>query len=161
MPGRRTNSANSHKGCEFPNWRTALMRSEARVTSRGWNLTRRWPALATGEDIPCRSNSGSQRRAERAADEATNSAVVETGDEIGSINATAPNDQSENCALLIMQLQAYVCRWPLWDSWGKMPPVDERYYCGASCSGAYCSEHAKRASQLVRSAEVARTRAKR
>jgi hypothetical protein len=161
MQGRRTNSANSHKRCEFPNWRTALMRSEARITSRGWNLMARWRALTIDGETPCRSTSGSQRRVELAADEAANSVTVETGDEIGPTNATAPINQGEDCALLIEQLRADVCRWPLWDSWGKMPPVDERYYCGARCSSTYCSEHARRASQLERSGEISRRRAKR
>jgi hypothetical protein len=134
------------------------MRSEARITNRGWNLTTRWRALAIAGDTLCLRTSGSQRRVHGVTDEAANSAVVETGDQIGS---TAPTDQSEVCALLIVQLRAYVCRWPLWDNWGKMPPVEERYYCGAPCSGAYCSEHAKMASQLERSGEVSRRRAKR
>jgi hypothetical protein len=140
------------------------MRSEARMANGGWNSTARWCAPTVGGDASCRSTSSPKRCLESAADEATSSVALETGDEVGSINATAPNaptDQGENCALLIEQLRAYVCRWPLWDSWVKLPPVDERYYCGARCSGAYCSEHATIASQLDRSSGASRRRAKR
>jgi hypothetical protein len=140
------------------------MRSEARIASSGWNSTERRRPSMIGGDTPCPSASSSQRRVERAADEAANSVAVETGDEAGSIDAAAPNapnDQGENGALLIEQLRAHVCRWPLWESWGKLPPVDERYYCGARCSTTYCSEHATMASQFFRSGEVSRRRAKR
>jgi hypothetical protein len=133
------------------------MRSEARIESSGWNSRGLWCAQTVGGDTPCRCASCP----EGAADEATNSVGVEAVDEIGAINAAAPNDDGENRALLIEQLRAYVCRWPLWDSWVKLPPVDERYYCGARCSGAYCSEHTTIASQLDRSSGVSRRRAKR
>jgi hypothetical protein len=137
------------------------MRSEARIASSGWNSTGLWRAPTIGGDAPGRSTSNPKRCLEGAADEAPNSVGVEAGVETGSINVAAPNDQGENCALLIVQLRAYVCRWPLWDSWGKMPPVDERYYCGARCSGAYCSDHTAIASQLERSNGASRRRAKR
>jgi hypothetical protein len=137
------------------------MRSEARIASSGGNSTERRRPPTIGGDTPCPSASSSQRRVERTADEAANSVAVETGDEVGSINAPAPNDQDENGALLIEQLRAYVCRWPLWDSRGKLPPVDERYYCGARCSTTYCSEHTAMASQRFISGAISRRRAKR
>jgi hypothetical protein len=29
----------------------------------------------------------------------------------------------------------------MWDSWATLPQVEERFYCGASCAGVYCSDH--------------------
>jgi hypothetical protein len=137
------------------------MRSDARIASGGWNSRERRCASTIGGGTSCRSTSASQRRLKRAADEVANSVAVATGDEIGSINAVAPNYQGEKCALSTEQLRAYVCRWPLWDSWEKLLPVDERHYCGARCSSIYCSEHTAMASQLFRSGEVYKRRAER
>jgi hypothetical protein len=55
--------------------------------------------------------------------------------------------ESTNNPLLIWELRSKACRWPLWDSWATLPQVEERFYCGASCAGAYCSDHVAIAGQ--------------
>src|SRR5271170_4640096 len=49
--------------------------------------------------------------------------------------------ESTNNPLLIWELRSKACRWPMWDSWATLPQVEERFYCGASCAGVYCSDH--------------------
>jgi hypothetical protein len=146
--GWRDERTRPSKGCKFTNWRTALMQFVARVVSRGRNSKRCAPTI--GGNTPSWSASGSQRRLESMVNEPANSIVVETGDKIGPINSEVPSGEDGNCALLVWQLRSQVCRWPLWDSWEKIPPVDKRYYCGARCSSTYCFEHATAARRLVR-----------
>lgn len=127
------------------------MQFVARVASKGRNSRR--CAATIGGDTPGRSISGSQRWLESAVNEPANSVVVETGHKIGPFNSAVPDDEDDNCALLVWQLRSHVCRWPLWHSWEKIPPVDRRYYCGARCSSTYCFEHATVASRLVRTSK--------
>src|SRR5271155_3436949 len=55
--------------------------------------------------------------------------------------------ESTNNPLLIWELRSKACRWPMWDSWATLPQVEERFYCGASCAGVYCSDHVAIAGQ--------------
>jgi hypothetical protein len=55
--------------------------------------------------------------------------------------------ESTNNLPLIWEIRSNACRWPMWDSWATLPQVEQRFYCGASCAGAYCSDHAAIAGQ--------------
>lgn len=147
----RDEQTRPNKGYKITNWRIALMQFVARVASRGRNSKRCAPTIG-GTPLSWNA-SESQWRLESTVNEPANSIDAKTADKIGPVNSEVASDEDDNCALLVWQLRSHVCRWPLWHSWEKIPPVDRRYYCGARCSSTYCFEHAAVASRLVRTSK--------
>ena len=88
------------------------MQFVARVASRGTN-SGRWCAPTIGGNATGRSIAGSQRQIGSAVNEPASSVVVKTGNKIRPISPAIPNDEDDNCALLVWQLRSHVCRWPL------------------------------------------------